>query len=77
MYFLVNYKDVDGDSGVEAYEIGSDSITVRFKGGALYCYTYMSAGKDNVDKMKELAKSGEDLNSFINTKVRTKYEWKR
>lgn len=38
------YKDINGDSGVLGYEIGYDYITVQFKTGAIYTYTYSSAG---------------------------------
>jgi hypothetical protein len=64
------YKDLDNDSGVSAYEIGTDFIRVQFSTGAVYLYTYSSAGQENIEQMKMLAKNGEGLNAFINTKVR-------
>lgn len=67
---MERYKDLNGDSGVIAYEIGSDSITVEFKGGATYMYNYGSAGSAHIEKMKELAVSGDGLNSYINKNVR-------
>ncbi|MCX6828349.1 MAG: hypothetical protein NT002_03600 [candidate division Zixibacteria bacterium] len=70
---MERYKDIGGDSGVAAYEIGSDSITVQFKDGAVYLYTYASAGSDAIETMKGLAVSGDGLNSYINRNVRKKY----
>ena len=68
------YLDINGDSGVSAYEIGEDSIKVKFKGTAkIYVYSYTSAGKENVEHMKKLAQSGDGLNSFINLNVKYKY----
>ncbi|WZL80721.1 hypothetical protein QBE53_13035 [Vallitaleaceae bacterium 9-2] len=74
---MIKYKDVDKNSGVQSYEIGHDSVTVQFKGGGVYCYSYKSAGVNNVERMKVLAQQGDGLNAFINTTVRTKYDWKR
>lgn len=70
------YRDIDGDSGVEGYEIGTDYILVQFTTGAVYLYTYSSAGADNIEIMKQLARGGNGLNSFINRHVRKKYDRK-
>lgn len=71
---MERYKDIDNDSGVEAFEIKPDYIDVKFKGTAkVYRYSYASAGQDNVEKMKILAKNGEGLNSFIMKHVKFKY----
>lgn len=65
------YKDINGDSGVYGYEIGTDYINVQFKDGSVY--TYLSAGRDKVEIMKVLAESGNGLNSFINRYARKLY----
>jgi hypothetical protein len=70
---METYKDIDGDSGVTAYEIGPDFIRVQFSTGAVYLYTYSSSGAHNIERMKQLAKSGDGLNAFINTNVRKAY----
>lgn len=67
------YKNIDGDSGVSAYENGADFIRVRFKDGAVYVYTNVSAGAHNIEQMKRLAANGDGLNAFINKNVRKKY----
>ncbi len=65
--------NLGGDSGVVAYELGDDPITVKFGDGAVYLYTYQSAGSHNIEQMKELAVAGRGLNSFINKYVRKQY----
>lgn len=71
---MEEYRDINGDSGVIRYEMGIDYIRVQFKTGAVYKYTYNSAGKENIEHMKLLAKNGDGLNAFINTTVRRDYE---
>jgi hypothetical protein len=70
---MEHYKNLGGDSGIDAYEIGADFIRVRFSTGAVYLYNYSSAGSSNIEHMKQLAKKGMGLNSFIQTNVRTGY----
>lgn len=70
------YKNLGGNSGVEAYEIGPDFIRVQFSNGSVYRYTYASAGSHNIEQMKELASRGEGLNSFITRNVRNDYAQK-
>ncbi len=71
---MKRYMDINGDSGVCRYEIGTDYIKVQFKAGALYTYSYSKAGKDNVEMMKKLAELGDGLNSFINKYVKQLYD---
>lgn len=73
---MESYRNLGGDSGVEAYEIGQDFIKVQFSDGSVYMYTYASAGAGNIEQMKQLAANGRGLNSFINTVVRNDYAWK-
>ncbi len=67
------YKNLGGDSGVVAYEIGDDSIKVQFSDGSLYLYNYQSAGSHNIEQMKGLAIAGRGLNSFISRVVKKGY----
>ena len=72
---MIAYRDVDGDSGVLAYNPGADYIEVQFKGTSrIYRYSYQKAGRANVETMKALAKSGNGLNSFINKNVKYLYD---
>lgn len=67
------YANRGGDSGVIGYEIGTNSIVVRFRDGWNYEYTYQSAGQGNIEHMQQLAIHGSGLNSFINTHVKKLY----
>jgi hypothetical protein len=70
------YKDIGGDSGVNAYEIGEGSITVDFEHGGSYLYTNSSAGVEHIVEMQRLAQAGEGLNAYINKHVRKAYAQK-
>jgi hypothetical protein len=70
---MQKYSDVDRDSGVVAYETGPDFIRVRFYDGTMYLYTYGSAGRNNIEKMKALAARGDGLNAYINKHARKAY----
>lgn len=64
---MQTYKDWDNDSGILAYEIGSDYIIVQFKKGRdlFYKYTYGSAVISHISEMKRLAQIGDGLNEYI------------
>ncbi len=70
------YRNIAGSSGVKAYEIGPDYITLEFWVGAVYRYTNASAGEENVERMKGRARAGQGLNTFISTTVSKLYERK-
>lgn len=69
------YKNLSQDSSVREFKIGFDYIDVKFKTGPIYHYTYRSAGRENIEHMKTLARSGDGLGSFIQRNVRKKYEF--
>jgi len=72
---MEKYKNSSGDSGVSAYEIGSDYIIVKFSGTArTYRYSYRKAGQNHVENLKRLAQSGSGLNSYINRYVKNLYD---
>jgi hypothetical protein len=69
------YLNLGGNSSVEAYEIVEHSISVKFfKTNDTYIYSYASTGKDDVERMKILAKQGEGLNSYIMKHAKNTYE---
>ena len=70
---MERYANLSRNSGVIAFEIAADSITVKFIDGNEYLYTYDSAGADNVDHMKQLALRDEGLSGFISATVRDRY----
>jgi hypothetical protein len=70
---MESYRNLGGDSSVVAFETGPDFIRVQFSNGSVYLYTSLSAGSNNIEHMKQLARSGQGLNSFIRTTVRQAY----
>ncbi|WP_137174788.1 hypothetical protein [Massilia sp. HP4] len=70
---MQRYANRSGHSGVLAYELGADSITVKFTGGDRYLYTQDSAGAVHIARMRELAESGRGLSTYISQHVRDRY----
>jgi hypothetical protein len=69
------YLNLSGNSGVTHYGIGDDRVLVRFRGRAQpYPYTYASAGKEHVDRMKVLAVAGRGLGTYISRNVHDLYD---
>ena len=62
---MKSYENVGGESAIVAFESGDDSITVEFRDGSIYLFTYRSAGSANVEQMKKYAVFGHGLNGFI------------
>ncbi|HJU74838.1 MAG TPA: hypothetical protein VJ717_13935 [Gemmatimonadaceae bacterium] len=67
------YLDASGRSGVKAYELLPDGIKVQFSGGPTYLYTYASAGRTCIEQMKEAAREGRGLATYISRYVRGRY----
>ena len=75
---MKTYKNLSGDSGVVAYEIGKTFIRVKFAGeSGIYTYDHKRPGKDPVEKMKALALKGKGLSTFISQHVGTNYSSKK
>ncbi|MEL0580411.1 hypothetical protein AACK17_17945 [Pectobacterium punjabense] len=70
------YANRGGNSGVVFYETTADSITVEFKDGWKYVYDTNKPGAETVSKMKELAHSGQGLNSYISSIVKKNFSSK-
>lgn len=63
---MIPYKSKSGKpSGVTAYEIGDDYIIVEFSHHEKYTYSYGSASKATIEKMKKLAVAKKGLSTFI------------
>lgn len=72
---MERYLDLDGDSGIFAYEIGDTYIRVQFNTTfKIYTYSYRSAEANRVEDMKRLARSGDGLNSYIKLNANNLYE---
>jgi hypothetical protein len=70
---MQRYKNLDGNSGVRAYEAAKTAITVEFNNGQAYLYNYASTGRQNIEAMKALAASGKGLSTFISQHVHDAY----
>ena len=70
---MQRYKNLSGESGVVAYEIGDRDITIRFNNGERYLYTDQSAGADNITEMQRLATLGSGLSTYISQVVKERY----
>ncbi|MQA92931.1 MAG: hypothetical protein GEU90_22385 [Gemmatimonas sp.] len=70
---MQRYQNVQGNSGIAAYETGPDWIRVTFKHGGTYEYQYASTGESHVERMKKLAASGQGLATFISKFVKANY----
>jgi hypothetical protein len=73
---MEKYRNIAGNSGVNAYEAGSDFIKIKFIDGSVYLYTDRNPGKTHVENMKKLARQGRGLSSYISRYVRVNYEAK-
>ena len=74
---MTPYANLSGKSNVASYQEDWDAINVTFKDGSTYRYTYASAGEGIVEEMKNLARVGKGLNSFINRRAKYLYAYKR
>jgi len=70
---MIPYKNISQKSGVKAYAIEPEGIKVEFENDGTYLYTYKSAGKAAIEKMKKLAQSGKSLSTFISQKIKDKF----
>jgi hypothetical protein len=63
-------------SGVTAYEIGTDNIIVQFNHESVYKYSYSSCGRQATNTLKILALASKGLGTYI-SQHHPQYEWKR
>jgi hypothetical protein len=68
------YRHIGPESGVTDYEIGADYVLVRFRGGRTYRYSHARAGEHHIGRMKELAKAGRGLATYISQQVHDLYD---
>ncbi len=74
---MKQYKNINGDSGVAAYEHGDNWIHVQFKDGVTYEYRSAKIGAANIAAMQRLADAGNGLNAYINTHRNISKGWSR
>ena len=71
---MERYANLNGNSGVIAFEIGNTWIKVQFTTGLPYTYSYRKAGEIHVERMKVLARKGRGLNSYIMLNCKYSYD---
>lgn len=70
---MKRYRDLSGQSGVVAYDMSDDAITVKFRDGDVYRYDYAATGQREVEEMKRLAVAGQGLATYISRFVKDRY----
>lgn len=71
---MERYLNKDGDSGVDEFEIDTNSIKLIFEDHKfLYTYNEIRPGKSYVEEMKKKAKGGSGLNTYVNQHVRKNF----
>jgi hypothetical protein len=70
---MTPYGNLNGSSGITAYEIRARSIVVEFRHRGKYLYDYAIPGETDVEKMKVLALEGSGLATYINREIRGRY----
>lgn len=71
---MERYLNRSGNSPITHFQIEDEIIIVWFKGGKSYSYSYPKAGKNHVETMKSLARSGSGLSAYITRNVRFDYD---
>jgi hypothetical protein len=74
---MQRYRNLSGNSGVEAYELGEDFIQVRFRPGVVYWYTEASVGVRHLAALKRLALQGRGLGTYISQHAEVKEGYAR
>ncbi len=62
---MTPYANLDGDSGVVAYEISPDGIILEFRKGGRYRYAAADIGTEALATMIELAEAGRGLSTYV------------
>ena len=70
---MERYRNLQGNSGIESYSFGRDSIIITFRSGDTYKYNYAVTGKEHIQNMKILARAGRGLSTYISRYVKDRY----
>ena len=70
---MKRYRNLDGHSGVAAYECGGGFIRVRFVNGDVYEYTDEATGRKHIENMQRLAQAGRGLATYVSRFVHDDY----
>ena len=67
------YGNRGNRAGIEAYALLARGIAVRFSNGSVLLYDRDCPGGQHVDRMKELARAGGGLGTYISRHVGQRY----
>ncbi len=67
------YGNRDNRAGIEAYALLARGIAIRFHDGSVLLYDRDCPGAAHVEKMKELARAGGGLGTYIGRHVGRRY----
>ena len=70
---MKRYRNLDGNSGVTAYECGDGFIRVRFVNRDTYEYTDEATGRQHIANMQKLARTGRGLATYVSRFVHDDY----
>ncbi|HJW06647.1 MAG TPA: hypothetical protein VJ527_09180 [Rhodanobacter sp.] len=70
---MKRYRNLDGNSGVAAYECGDGVIRIRFVNGDTYEYTDEATGRTHIANMQQLARAGRGLATYVSRFVHDDY----
>ena len=59
------YRNLTSNSGIEAFDILRDGIKMRFVNSGTYLYDYHVPDHTRVEEMKQLARAGRRLSTYI------------
>lgn len=71
---MEKYLNKRRNSPITHFLIENEKITVWFKGGKSYTYSYSKAGSHHIEEMKSLAMSGSGLSAYITHNVKFLYD---
>ncbi|MEK6396652.1 MAG: hypothetical protein V4734_01070 [Terriglobus sp.] len=70
------YRKVRGASGVVAYAVVDDAMHIQFRNGDVYVYTPAATGRLHLKVMKQLARAGAGLSTYVSRQVKDRYTLK-
>ena len=71
-----NYLDLSGDGGIEGFIISRSKIFILFDNAYWYEYDNIKPGKEHLTHMKDFARKGKGLKTYVNQNVRDNYRSK-
>lgn len=70
------YRKVHAASGVVAYAFDNDAMHIQFRNGDVYVYTPAATGRLHLKVMRQLARAGAGLSTYISRQIRNRYSLK-